>query len=167
MSDLFREVYINRILSHEGGYVNHPNDPGGETKWGIAKRSHPHVDIRNLTREGAIEIYRKEYWEPIEKLHLPIAIQFQILDASVNHGLSRAVSLLQRAVGVADDGQYGPATRAAIGSYFGTAGGLALGVRYNEHRLRFYTSLGTWGSFGRGWTRRVADNLRYLEEDAI
>lgn len=163
MSDLFKDVYINRILSHEGGYVNHPNDPGGETKWGIAKRSHPNVDIRNLTRDGAIEIYRKEYWQPVEALNLPVALQFQVLDASINHGLSRAVSLLQRAVGVADDGDYGPVTHNTVWA----TNDLAVGAAFNRERLRFYTNLGTFGPFGKGWVRRVADNLTYLIEDAV
>ena len=159
------DVFINRLLKHEGGYVNHPDDPGGATNWGITERvarkwgykGH----MRDLPRETAIEIYRQEYWQPVEAMGLPYPLQFQVFDANVNHGLRNAVKLLQRAAGVADDGQFGPMTKRAVGN----ALPLALGVLFNEHRLLFYTNLGTFSSFGRGWVRRVVDNLDYLLED--
>lgn len=159
-------TFIERILGHEGGYVNHPADPGGETNWGITERvarkwgykGH----MRDLPRETAIEIYRQEYWHPVEALNLPYQLQFQMLDASINHGMPRAVSILQRALGVADDGQFGPVTRARL---YELDDGLLLGIAFNAHRLRFYTRLGTFVTFGKGWTNRVADNLGYLLED--
>ena len=58
----FDEI-IEVVLEHEGGYVNDPKDPGGETNFGIAKRSHPDVDIKNLTKESAKEIYKEVYWD--------------------------------------------------------------------------------------------------------
>lgn len=152
--------YINRILSHEGGYVNHPNDPGGETKWGIAKRSYPTLDIKSLTREQAIEIYRRDFWDPF-KGFLPMAVEFQALDAAVNHGIGNANRWLQRAAGVADDGHIGPVTRHALSQIIAED----LVLLFNAERLEFYTKLTTWPTFGKGWVRRVAQNLRYAAED--
>ena len=91
-----------------------------------------------------------------------IPIGFQLFDAAVNHGIGNAIRFLQRAVGVADDGIVGPQTVAAINS-MQTTDVLA---RFNAERLDFYTRLSTWPSFGRGWARRVAENLRYASEDA-
>lgn len=161
------DTFIERILKNEGGYVNHPADPGGATNWGITERvarkwgyaGH----MRDLPRATAIDIYRQEYWAPVDALKLPYALQFQVLDANINHGLSRAVSLLQRAVGVEDDGVFGYVTKARVGEM--AADSLALGVAFNVTRLRFYTNLGTFSSFGKGWSRRIADNLVYLLED--
>lgn len=152
---------IDRVLSHEGGYVNHPEDPGGETKFGIAKRSYPGVDIKNLTREQAIEIYRTDFWQRVQGDQLPPALVFQVLDAAVNHGVGNAVRWMQRAAGVADDGVIGPMTLAAV-KRCDTAD---LVLKFNAERLVFYTKLSNFDAFGRGWTRRVADNLRLAAED--
>lgn len=160
MSNLPFDIAIERILSHEGGYINHPNDPGGETKWGIAKRSYPELNIAGLTRSQAIAIYRRDFWEPLANA-LPREVVFQAVDAAVNHGHGNATRWLQRAVGVADDGVVGPVTRAAIS----TADPKDLVLRFNAERLEFYTKLSTWLTFGRGWARRIADNLRYAAED--
>lgn len=156
MSDHFNEV-INRILSHEGGYVNHPDDPGGETKWGIAKRSYPHLNIKALTRDEAIELYRKDFWNPLQGWTFDEAVSFQLLDAAINHGMGNAIRFVQRAVGVADDGHVGPVTLRAIKAT--SQCDLLLGI--SAERLEFFTKLSTWSTFGRGWARRVAQNLRY------
>lgn len=152
---------IERILGHEGGYVNHPKDPGGETNWGIAKRSYPNVNIRALTREQAIAIYRRDFWDRVQGDKLPPAFAFQALDAAVNHGIGNAVRWMQRAAGVADDGVIGPVTLAAIKRAYSSD----LVLLFNAERLDFYTSLSTWPTFGKGWTRRVAGNLRFAAED--
>ena len=83
---MFRD-YIERVLSHEGGYVNDPRDPGGETRWGISKRSYPHVDIKRLTRDDAIAIYERDFWRRVQGDKLPRQFAFQALDAAVNHGI--------------------------------------------------------------------------------
>lgn len=154
-------VYIERVLGHEGGYVNHPADPGGETQWGIAKASYPNVDIKALTRAQAVEIYRRDFWERVHAEELPPALGFQALDAAVNHGTGNAVRWLQRAAGVADDGFFGPVSRAAIKA----ASENDLLLRFNAVRLDFYTRLSTWPTFGKGWARRIAGNLLYAAED--
>jgi lysozyme family protein len=160
MTDLFPK-FMDRLLSHEGGYVNDPQDPGGETNWGISKRSYPHVDIRNLTREGAIGLYRRDFWEASGADELPPAVGFQLLDGAVNSGIDRATQWLQRAARVADDGKLGPVSRAAIKA----ADPNDLVLRFLAERLEFMSSLSTWGRFGKGWARRIAQNLRYGAED--
>lgn len=160
MADRF-PTFIERLLSHEGGYVNDPQDPGGETQWGISKRAYPHIDIKNLTRDGAIALYRRDYWEASGADDLPPAVGFQLLDGAVNSGIDRATQWLQRAARVADDGRIGPITRAAIAK----ADPNDLVLRFLGERLEFMASLSTWSRFGRGWARRIAQNLRYAAED--
>lgn len=152
---------IDRILAHEGGYVNNPRDPGGETQWGISKRSYPTLNIRALTRKDAIEIYRRDFWQRVQGDRLPRGFAFQVVDAAVNHGIGNAVRWMQRAAGVADDGVIGPKTMTAV-----AASSVAdLVLLFNAERLEFYAKLGTFDTFGRGWTRRVAGNLRYGAAD--
>ncbi len=152
---------IDRVLSHEGGYVNNPRDPGGETKYGIAKRSYPGVDIKALTRQDAIAIYERDFWRRVQGDKLPRPFAFQALDAAVNHGIGNAVRWMQRAAGVADDGVIGPVTLAAVARQEPAD----LVLNFNAERLEFYAKLQTFDHFGRGWTRRVAANLRYAAQD--
>lgn len=155
------DVFIERVLSHEGGYVNDPKDPGGETQWGISKRAFPWVNIKTLTRTQAIELYREHYWNRAHCDEFPKALQFQILDAAVNHGIGNSIRWLQRAVDVADDGDVGPVTITAVADHEASDVVLA----FNAERLDFYTKLSTWDRFGKGWVRRIAENLRYAAED--
>jgi lysozyme family protein len=155
------DAIIDRVLAHEGGYCNVPQDPGGETQWGICKRAYPSCDIKSLTRQQAIEIYRKDYWNAVRGDDLPPAIAFQVLDAAVNHGVGRAIMWLQDAAGTAEDGHIGPNTLAAIKA----ADPADLVLRFNAIRLNFYTKLGTFGTFGKGWVRRVAGNLEFAAKD--
>lgn len=152
---------IDRVLSHEGGYVNDPRDPGGETKFGIAKRSYPHLNIKDLTRQDAIAIYQRDFWQRVQGDKLPLPFVFQALDAAVNHGIGNAVRWMQRAAGVADDGVIGPATLAAVARQEPAD----LVLNFNAERLEFYAKLQTFDHFGRGWARRVAQNLRYAAQD--
>lgn len=155
------DTYINRILGHEGGYVNDPRDPGGETKFGISKRAYPNVNIAALTREAAIEIYRKDYWARMQGDLLPADVAFQVLDAAVNHGIGNAIRWLQRSVGVADDGALGPQSLAAVRS----KSPVDILLCFNAERLEFYTKLTTWPTYGKGWARRISANLKYAAQD--
>ena len=92
---------IERVLSHEGGYVNNPADPGGETQWGISKRSYPNVDIKALTRSQAVEIYRRDFWGAVNADDMPDGVAYQTLDFAVNSGVGTAIRYMQRALGVA------------------------------------------------------------------
>lgn len=146
------------LIGHEGGYVNHPNDPGGETMWGVtarvARKDGYRGDMRDLPRERAKDIYRRLYWAPVRADELPAAVRFDVFDGAVNSGPAQSVTWLQRALGVDDDGKLGPKTLAAA-----HAADPALPARFNGHRLQFMTDLGNWGSFGKGWARRIASNL--------
>lgn len=155
------DYFIERVLVHEGGYVNDPRDPGQETRWGISKRAYPHLDIRNLTRAQAVDIYRRDFWQRVRGDELPREVAFQALDAAVNHGIGNAVRWIQRAAGVADDGVIGPVTLAAVQR----AQAADLVLRFNAERLRFYAKLTTFSTFGRGWVNRVAGNLDHAAAD--
>jgi lysozyme family protein len=157
---------IERVFPSEGGYLSaeqaaQQGDPGGETHWGISKRAFPNVDIKSLTREQAIEIYRTDYWARIHGDELPSAISFAMLDAAINSGWSKSIMWLQKAAGVADDGKFGPITRDAVAKT-STADLMLL---ISSERLDFMTRLNNWPVNSRGWARRIAENLRYGAED--
>lgn len=148
-----------RLINIEGGYSNDPNDPGGETKYGISKRSYPNVDIKNLTLDGAKAIYRADFWDVLGTADP--AIKFQAFDFAVNSGIQTAVRKLQLAIGVADDGHWGPRSAAHLAS-------MDLNdvlLRFAAERLLFMTNLSKWDNYGRGWARRIANNLKYASED--
>ncbi len=152
----FDEAF-DRLISHEGGYSNNPKDPGGETNWGISKRSYPQVDIKGLTREGARLIYRRDFWAKINGDRLHDGVAFQIFDFAVNSGIETAIRYLQRAVGVADDGWWGLESQKAADKMSETD----TIMRLNAERLDFMTRLKNWPNASRGWSRRIAQNLRY------
>jgi len=160
------DTAFERLIGHEGGYVNHPADPGGETNWGITLRTARAEGytgrMRDLTRDQAREIYRSAYWDRAKADQYDGAIGFQLFDAAVNHGIGNAIRFLQRAVDVADDGIVGPRTIAAVQSMTVTD----VLARFNAERLMFYTKLSAWPTFGKGWARRVAGNLHYAADDA-
>lgn len=153
------------LLGNEGGYSNTPDDPGGETMWGITlrvARAHGYVgEMKDMPQDVAKTIYRKSYWLP-QFDDLPYAVAFQVFDGAVNSGVGQAVRWLQRAVDVADDGDPGPVTLAAVRA----ADPLKTILRYNARRLQFMRRLTHWPDFGRGWAGRIADNLELAAKDA-
>lgn len=150
----FDEAFT-RLIGHEGGYVNDPRDPGGETRYGISKRAYPGEDIANLSLARAKQIYLRDYWGPAGCDAVPDSIRFDLFDMAVNSGVSAAIKTLQRTVGETADGKLGPKTLQAIQSMPGAR----FVARFNGARLLFMTELGTWSTFGKGWARRVAINL--------
>ena len=151
---------IEVVIEHEGGYVNDPKDPGGETNFGIAKRSHPDVDIKNLTREGAKEIYKEVYWDKNKVESLPEELWHIYFDMCVNQGKSRAVKIIQRAVNgkggsLTVDGGMGPMTIAAIGK-----SRVELD-RVRAYRVKYYADLVTkkpdLERFYFGWFKRALE----------
>ena len=154
-------VAIDRVLGHEAGYVNDPADPGGETKWGISKREYPHLNIKELSREAAISIYYHDYWRPLHVERYPSAVAYQLLDSAVHSGIGQSIRFLQRAIGAADDGRWGPESQRAIDA---TDINDAL-LLFLAERVEFMTKLRNWPSHGRGWARRIAKNLRYAAKD--
>ena len=144
------------LIGHEGGYVDHPADPGGATNFGITKRSYPGEDIRGMTLARAREIYKRDFWGPAGCDALPEALRFQVFDAAVNSGVRAAVRMLQACVGEVEDGILGPKTLQAVQSMPAAR----LVARFNGRRLAFMTTLSNWPAFSRGWARRIAANLQ-------
>jgi len=146
----------------EGGYVNDPHDPGGETNFGISKRAYPHLSIATLSSAQVKEIYYRDYWVRAACDSLPERLAIAIFDSAVNQGVGRAKRLLQRAVRVRVDGKIGPITRAAIAS----ADQDALLLDFLSHRLRAYAVTRNAGRYMRGWSRRVlALHAELLDRD--
>lgn len=142
----------------EGGYQDGAGDPGGETKWGISKRAHPDEDIKNLTVQRALDLYRAGYWGPAGCDAVPDGVKFDLFDAAVVHGPKRAVMFLQKAAAVAVDGQLGPDTLQAVN----TAAGinlLRLLANNAAERLTFDSNLSNAHTASPAWMRRVAANM--------
>lgn len=155
------ERAIAAVLEHEGGYVNDPDDPGGETNFGIAKRYHPDVDIKNLTRQAASAIYAREYWtEPgIDKLPWPV--NAKVLDVAVHTSSKRAVKILQAALCrlgyfVDVDGEIGPRTLKAANAANPHA--LVLGVcrEQSDYYASRIEKNPAKAKYRLGWARRAA-----------
>lgn len=149
------EVAFEKLIGHEGGYVNDARDPGGETKYGISKRAYPSEDIAGMTLDRAKQIYRRDYWDAVKADNMPDAVRFDLFDAAVNSGVRQAVKWLQLAAKADPDGILGPRTLLAVRM----ADPHLLAKRFNGQRLRFMTDLKNWPTSGRGWARRIADNL--------
>lgn len=142
---------IRAVLSEEGGLSNHPQDPGGLPRFGISSRAYPHLDIRALTMDAAIAIYRRDYWNPIRGMDLPPALALLVFDSAVNQGVGTAARLLQKAVGVTEDGNIGPVTlRAALAVPLEQAL-----IDFCAERALRYEFNRNEETFGRGWYRRL------------
>jgi len=146
-----------QLMKHEGGYVNHPSDPGGATNFGITEavaRKHGYMGhMKDYPQSEAMIVYRKDYWDVIKANDLPEAIRYPMFDAAVNSGPAQAVKWLQRELDVNADGIVGPNTINAARA----ADGEVLARRILGARLHFMTGLAHWQSFGKGWARRIAD----------
>jgi lysozyme family protein len=151
------ESSFSRLIGNEGGYVNDPADPGGETKYGISKRSYPNEDIAGMTLERAKQIYLHDFWMPAGCDAVPDDLKFELFDMAVNQGVKRAIKAVQHAVGEVEDGSLGPHTLMAIQS----TPAWRLLYRFDAARLVAYTESDDtrWQRFGRGWVRRVAENM--------
>lgn len=147
---------FEKLIGHEGGYVNNPADPGGETKFGISRRAYPLEDIKTITLDHAKALYLRDYWGPAGCDAVPDGVKFDLFDMAVNSGPVTAIKTLQRAVGATPDGLLGPLTLQAVNSMPAAR----LVARLNGHRLDLMTDLKTWPVFGRGWAKRVAANLK-------
>ncbi len=154
------------FLKHEGGFVNHPKDPGGATNKGVTigtlKRLGIDVDgdgdsditdLRNLRHEDVARVYKLFYWDAVKGDLLPPGLDYAVADFGINSGPARAAKHLQKVVGVAQDGDIGPKTLAAVAARDPQDIINAL----CDSRLRFLKALKTWGTFGKGWGRRVAE----------
>lgn len=150
------------VLVHEGGFTNHPRDPGGATMKGVTQRVYDDFrvnrglaprSVKHLQQAELEEIYRKNYWDAVRCDDLPAGVDYCVFDLAVNSGTNRAARFLQRAVGVLEDGKIGPVTIAAAKALQPKL--LVDGIC--DERICFLKSLGTFSVFGKGWSRRVSD----------
>ena len=149
---------MEMLLKHEGGYVNHPKDPGGRTNLGVTQRVYEawvgrkvtEQEMKDLTPEDVKPIYRANYWDAVWGDHLPSGVDWSVFDWAVNSGPARATKALQRIVGAVSDGVVGPKTMQAVMDMDPVK---IIDMMYEE-RQRFYQGLSTFDTFGRGWTRR-------------
>jgi lysozyme family protein len=151
---------MTALLKHEGGFVNHPADPGGMTNLGVTQRvweewvGHPvdEKEMRSLTPEKVAPMYKQKYWDKIRADDLPSGVDLAVFDCCVNAGPGRAAKILQKVLGLTEDGAIGPNTLAKAISIDSSK----LIADYNAARLAFLQSLPTWATFGKGWSNRVA-----------
>ena len=157
------ETCLALMLAHEGGFVNHPQDPGGMTNLGVTKRvweewvGHE-VDekqMRALTPETVAPLYKRKYWDAVRADDLVAGVDYCVFDVAVNSGPGRAIKFLQSCVDVTVDGGFGPATLAAVKKAEEDPARLV--EMYCAKRLEFLQSLKTFETFGKGWSRRVQE----------
>lgn len=151
---------LKEVLRHEGGYVNHPADPGGATNKGVTQATYNGYrkskgqasrSVKQITEDELKDIYQSLYWNKIRGDDLPVGVDLAVFDFAVNSGPARAAKFLQSLVGVTADGVIGPKSiEAANSKQFG------LVDRLCDERLRFLQSLKTWATFGKGWSNRVS-----------
>ena len=156
------ETALKHVLVHEGGFVNHPKDPGGATNRGVTQRVYDAYrdrqgqsrrSVRAITADEVADIYKRQYWDAIRGDDLPSGLDYAVFDYAVNSGPRRAAQDLQRELGVAVDGVIGNVTLAAVAK----ADVYDLIDRLCARRMRFLKGLKHWSTFGKGWTRRVTD----------
>ena len=164
MGDARFQHCLTEVLRHEGGFSDHPADPGGATNMGITRKTLarwrqvspwwdlPVSAVRELGRHEAARIYRVLYWDVCRVGDLPPGVDLALFDYCVNSGPDRAVRTLQAALGVPVDGVVGPVTIGAAGR----ADAAAVINAICDRRLGFLKALSTFSTFGRGWTGRVA-----------
>ena len=149
---------LKQVLKYEGGYVDHPKDPGGPTNKGVTQAVYDNwrksqnltiQSVRAIADSEVAAIYKNLYWDRISGDLLPAGVDFAVFDFAVNSGVSRAAKTLQAVVGVTQDGVIGPATIQATKTY------VAMSV--TNKRLAFMQSLSIWSTFGKGWSARIAD----------
>lgn len=158
MKDNF-EACLAHVLQSEGGWVDNPSDPGGATMKGITigtyrawkGRNVTKAELRAISDAEIAALYRKNYWDAVRGDDLPRGLDLVAFDAAVNSGVSRGAKWLQSALGVPADGKVGPKTIAAANA----AHKDAVIDRACDLRLGFLRQLGTWKTFGKGWSRRV------------
>jgi len=155
------EKALEAVLHHEGGFVNHPSDPGGMTNLGCTKKvweewvghAVDEATMRGLKPADVAPLYKARYWDKIHGDELPAGVDYVVFDAAINSGPGRAAKWLQEAVGVTADGAIGPGTLKAVAA----KNPAEVVAAYQAKRLSFLQALPTWGTFGKGWGRRVAE----------
>jgi len=149
------------MLKSEGGFVNHPSDPGGMTNLGVTKatweswvgRQVDEAEMRGLTADKVEPLYKERYFDAVRGDELPAGLDYLMFDFAVNAGAGRAIKILQTAVCVPDDGGFGPMTMKAVQA----VDPVELIERFSQAKEDFYRSLAQFPTFGKGWLNRVAD----------
>ena len=149
---------MSMLLAHEGGYVNHPSDPGGMTNLGVTKRTYDEYhgtdvtedEMKALTKADVEPIYRRNYWDRCRCPDLPTGVDWAVFDFAVNAGTGRAAKALQQAVEATQDGLIGPMTLIKVKQVPVEN----IINRIAIYREQFYRSLKTFDTFGKGWLRR-------------
>lgn len=164
------------LAEYEGGYVNHPRDPGGATNRGVTQRVYDAYrrrkgqsprSVRQLTDNEHDAIYLAQYWMPVRGDHLAPGVDASVFDMAVHSGVSRAVKTLQRVLGVKADGVIGEITLAALDKAIKARGVAPIIIDFNKRRMSFLRRLSTFSTFGRGWTRRVVGQREGAQTDDI
>lgn len=161
MKENFSEA-LKAVLKHEGGFVNHPKDPGGMTNLGVTKKvweewvgkTVNEAEMRSLTPEKVSPMYRKKYWDAVKGDELPAGLDYLMFDFAINAGPGRAIRTMQKAIGVTPDGAIGPKTMAALKAVNPNE----LIKKFSAEKEAFYRALPTFSTFGKGWLRRVAES---------
>jgi lysozyme family protein len=159
MKDNFAKS-LDMVLHHEGGYVDHPKDPGGATNYGITKKVYETFlgrpctkqEVKDMKLGEVAEIYRRKYWDKVRGDDLPNGLDWCVFDFAVNAGVSRASKVLQGFLKTSVDGIIGSGTLEAIESYPTTIKGVI--EVYTAQRSSFYRTLSTYDTFGKGWDKR-------------
>jgi len=150
---------LELVLKSEGGWVNNPKDPGGETNLGVTKKvweewvGHVVKTMKDLTPEDVAPMYQAKYWMACYANQLPVGIDYMAFDAAVNMGPGRAVKLLQECLGCVPDGTIGPRTMQLIDQKKPED----IVDLYSKRKTSFYEGLATFATFGKGWLKRVED----------
>lgn len=160
MTELAWNGAFDLLMLNEGGYVNNPNDKGGETKHGISKKQYPDIDIENLSLEQAKDIYYRDYWSRYKCGFLPDALSVALFDSVVNSNATRMIKFLQEALGVKADGIMGNET---IGACNRLPTKKVL-TDFLDKRLNYLMSLKDWKYFGKGWGARINRVRQYCGE---
>ena len=140
------KIVCDWIEHAEGGYVDNPQDPGGATKYGISQTSFPNLDIANITIDDAMNIYNKQYWQPLQLDNYPLPISLFLFDTAVLQGVGKAVELINR-------------VNIDVNDVKGTI------LKLIPMRLWVLALVSDYGTFGRGWTNRIADLINVINEN--
>jgi lysozyme family protein len=155
------EASLAHVLKHEGGWADHPADPGGATMKGVTLKTYSDwlgrqatkEELRNIPTEHLRTIYKARFWDAVRGDELPSGVDYVVFDMAVNSGPGRAAKMLQAAVGATPDGAIGPKTLAAVNAQDPAT----LIATFQRNRQHFLEALPTFGTFGKGWTRRVTE----------
>ena len=155
------EASLAHVLKHEGGWADHPADPGGATMKGVTLKTYSDWlgrqaakdELRNIPTEHLRTIYKARFWDAVRGDELPSGVDYVVFDMAVNSGPGRAARMLQAAVGATPDGSIGPKTLAAVNAQDPAT----LIATFQRNRQHFLEALPTFGTFGKGWTRRVTE----------